>query len=60
MCCSITSLILIFNILLIPLCRKTSIEVNVCYHLLDIPYHAFLVGQDGSASFALVVVPYRK
>ena len=32
--------------------------VNVWYHLLDIPYHTLFVGQDGSASFALVVAPY--
>ena len=35
------------------------VRVNVRYHLLYIPYHALLVGQDGSASFALVVAPYR-
>ena len=32
--------------------------VNFRYHLLDIPYHALLVGQDGSARFTLVVAPY--
>ena len=34
------------------------VRVNVLYHLLDIPYHTLLVGQDGLASFALVVAPY--
>ena len=34
------------------------VRVNVRYHLLDIPYHALLVGQDGLAIFALVVAPY--
>ena len=34
------------------------VRVNVRYHLLDIPYHTLLVGQDGSASFALVVAQY--
>ena len=36
------------------------VRVNVWYHLLDIPYHALLAGQDGSARFVLVVAPYRE
>ena len=36
------------------------VRVNFWYHLLDIPYHALLVIQDGSARFALVVAPYRE
>ena len=36
------------------------VRVNVRYELLDIPYHALLVGQYGSARFALVVAPYRE
>ena len=36
------------------------VRVNFWYHLLNIPYHTLLVGQDGSASFALVVTPYRE
>ena len=36
------------------------VRVNIQYHLLDVPYHALLVGQDGSAIFSLVVAPYRE
>ena len=36
------------------------VRVNVRYHLLDIPYHALLVGQYGLVSFALAVAPYRE
>ena len=36
------------------------VRVNVRYHLFDIPYHDLLFGQYGSASFVLVVAPYRK
>ena len=34
------------------------VRVNVRDHLLDVPYHALFVVQDGSARFTLVVAPY--
>ena len=51
----------------IPMLRVQSVKspgghcpvrVNVWDHLLDITYHTLFVGQDGSASFTLVVAPY--
>ena len=35
------------------------VRVNVLDHLLDVPYHTLIVGQDGSSDFTRVVTPFR-
>ena len=37
---------------------QCPVRVNVRDHLLNVPYHTLLVGQDGSADFTGMVTPY--